>query len=147
MSSSPSAVPTVARTEDATVPGPVLDASAVLAANFDEAGSDPVAAHLPGAAISAVNLAEVLAKLRDLGMPDTTIAAIVEGLQLTILPFEAALAEDSARLRPLTRPAGLSLGDRVCLATARLCGVPALTADRAGARPPAETEVRIELVR
>lgn len=80
-------------------------------------------------------------------MPDTTIAAIVEGLQLTILPFEAAHAEDSARLRPLTRAAGLSLGDRACLATARLCGVPALTADRAWARLPAETEVRIELVR
>lgn len=126
---------------------PVLDASAVLAAIFDEAGSDQVAAHLPGGAISAVNLAEVLAKLRDLGMPDATVEAIMEDLQLTILPFEAAHARDSARLRTLTRAAGLSLGDRACLATARLRRAPALTADRAWARLPAETEVKIELVR
>ena len=129
------------------MPSPVLDASAVLTAIFDEAGSAQVAAHLPGGAISAVNFAEVLAKLRDLGMPDATVEAIVEDLQLTILPFEAVHARDSARLRPLTRAAGLSLGDRACLATARLRGATALTADRAWARLPAETGVRIELVR
>jgi ribonuclease VapC len=33
-------------------------------------------------------------------------------------------------LRPLTRHAGLSLGDRACLALAKQLGLPALTTDR-----------------
>ncbi|MCJ2013534.1 type II toxin-antitoxin system VapC family toxin [Methylobacterium sp. J-076] len=129
------------------MPGPVLDASALLAAIFDEAGADRVAEHLPGATLSAVNLAEVLAKLCDLGMPDGTIAAIIEGLQLTILPCDAAHARETARLRRLTRSAGLSLGDRACLATASLGGTTALSADRAWARLPAEAGVQVEWVR
>jgi bifunctional DNA-binding transcriptional regulator/antitoxin component of YhaV-PrlF toxin-antitoxin module len=35
-----------------------------------------------------------------------------------------------ARLRPLTKAAGLGLGDRACLALAKRLGVPALTAER-----------------
>lgn len=69
---------------------PVLDASAVLAVIFEEAGADRVAEHIPGAAISAVNLAEVLAKLRDLGMPETTIEAILEELQPCAVPSRSA---------------------------------------------------------
>lgn len=126
---------------------PVLDASAVLAVIFEEAGADRVAEHIPGAAISAVNLAEVLAKLRDLGMPETTIEAILEELQLTIIPFDVAQAHESARLRPMTRSAGLSLGDRACLATAALRGAVALSADRAWARLSDGAGVKIELLR
>ena len=127
--------------------GPVLDASAVLAVIFDEAGADHVAAYLPGAAISAVNLAEVLAKLLDLGMPEATIAAILEDLQLTVIPFEDAHAHKASRLRPVTRAAGLSLGDRACLATAALRGAVALSADRAWARLPQVMGIAIELLR
>lgn len=127
--------------------GPVLDASAVLATIFDEPGAERVAAFIPGAEISTVNLAEVLAKLCDLGMPGETIAAIMDGLQLEAVPFDAAHAQESARLRPLTRSAGLSLGDRACLATVNLRGASALSADRAWARVPAEAGVEIELVR
>jgi ribonuclease VapC len=128
------------------VAGPVLDASAVLAVIFDEAGADRVAAEIPGAEISAVNVAEVLTKLRDLGMPEATIAAILEGLQLTVIPFADAHAREAARLRAATRAAGLSLGDRACLATAALRGATALSADRAWARLP-DLGVRIELLR
>lgn len=40
-------------------------------------------------------------------------------------------AIDVARPRPLTRDAGLSLGDRACLALARRLDAPVLTADTA----------------
>ncbi|BCM87941.1 type II toxin-antitoxin system VapC family toxin [Methylobacterium indicum] len=127
---------------------PVLDASAVLAVIFSEAGADRVAGHLPGARISAVNAAEVMTKLVDLGMPEDTVEAIFEGLQLTIVPFEIAHARASARLRPLTRPAGLSLGDRACLAVAGQLGAPALTTDRAWSRLDGTAiGVTIELLR
>ncbi len=127
--------------------GPVLDASAVLAVIFEEVGADRVAPHIPGAAISAVNIAEVLAKLRDLGMPEPTIETILDELQLTVIPFDDVHARETARLRPVTRSAGLSLGDRACLATAAPRGAVALSADRVWARLPEGMGVRIELRR
>jgi ribonuclease VapC len=130
------------------VADPVLDASAVLAVIFGEAGADRVAGHLPGARISAVNAAEVMTKLVDLGMPEGTVDAIFEGLQLTVLPFEMAHARASARLRTLTRAAGLSLGDRACLAVAGQLDAPAFTTDRAWSRlDGADVGVTIELLR
>jgi PIN domain nuclease of toxin-antitoxin system len=47
----------------------------------------------------------------------------------------------------LTRPAGLSLADRVCLALARRLGLRAMTADRAWRSVSAAIGVEIELIR
>ncbi|MGF3028012.1 type II toxin-antitoxin system VapC family toxin [Methylobacterium aquaticum] len=127
---------------------PVLDASAVLAVIFGEDGADQVAGHLPGARISSVNAAEVMTKLIDLGMPEDTVDAIVEGLQLTIVPFEITHARECARLRTLTRSAGLSLGDRACLAVAKQLDAHAFTTDQAWSRlDSAAVGVTIELLR
>jgi PIN domain nuclease of toxin-antitoxin system len=49
---------------------------------------------------------------------------------ITVEPFTLADAVEAAGLRPLTAKAGLSLGDRSCLALARRLGTPALTADQ-----------------
>jgi len=57
----------------------------------------------------------------------------VLGEVLAILPLDEAAAETIAALRAGTRRAGLSLGDRACLALARSLEVPALTMDRAWA--------------
>jgi PIN domain nuclease of toxin-antitoxin system len=48
-----------------------------------------------------------------------------------------------ARLRPITKPQGLSLADRTCLALAGRLGVPALTADRAWADAQVAAEVKL----
>ena len=48
---------------------------------------------------------------------------------IAVEPFTAADAVEFARLRPLTRAHGLSLGDRACLALA-----PVVTADTAWSR-------------
>ncbi len=108
----------------------VLDASAVLAEVFDEPGADAVFDALQsGAAISAVNVAEVAAKLHTAGWADEDVALVFEGID--IVPFDARHALLSGRYRPATRSLGLGLGDRACLATANLQQCPALTADRA----------------
>ncbi|MHC2109116.1 type II toxin-antitoxin system VapC family toxin [Methylobacterium sp. CM6246] len=125
----------------------VLDASAVLAVIFDEAGAERVASHLPGAMISTVNVAEVMTKLFDLGMPQATVEDIFAGLQLTILPFDLEQAAEAAHLRIHTREAGLSLGDRACLATAKRQGAPALTSDKAWKGLKRAVGVKIELIR
>ena len=114
---------------------PVLDASALLAHLRDEPGADVVAEAIAGGAvISTVNLAEVFSRVADRGEDPAKLAAeltqsgLLDGA-ITVEPFTAADAIDTARLRPLTRVAGLSLGDRACLALARRLDAPALIAD------------------
>ncbi|MBO0778869.1 MAG: type II toxin-antitoxin system VapC family toxin [Ktedonobacteraceae bacterium] len=110
----------------------VLDASALLALLNAESGNEQVVeAMSAGAAISLVNLSEVVAKLSEAGMPEAVIHKTLDSLGLDMVSFDAALAYQAGLLRPLTRHAGLSLGDRACLALAKNLGLPALTADRA----------------
>ena len=97
----------------------VLDASAVLALMDAEPGGDAVAAVLPGALLSSVNLAEVVSKLAERGMPAAQAHADALALGIDVVAFDVELALDAGALRPLTRAAGLSLGDRCCLALAR----------------------------
>lgn len=123
----------------------VLDASAVLALLHREAGADVVLRHLDNAVVSAVNLAEVAARLADHGMPAAEIREVVGSIGVEIVPFDEPRAYDTASLRSLTRAKGLSLGDRACLALARERGVPAVTADRAWAA--LDLGIEIELIR
>jgi ribonuclease VapC len=117
-------------------PGIVLDASALLALLRGETGADKVNAALSGtAAINAINWAEVLSTLADLGDPPDEVCARltdsgVLGQTLLLWPADEALAVEIARLRTTTRPFGLSLGDRACLALALQLNLPVLTADR-----------------
>lgn len=109
----------------------VLDASAVLALLHDEAGADRVEASLGKAAMSAVNWAEVAGLLDARGLPAAPLRATVEALGVAIRPFDAADADVAGSLFTATREAGLSLGDRACLATAQVLAATVLTADRA----------------
>lgn len=111
--------------------GVVLDASAVLALLRRERGWERVADALPGARISAVNLSEVAAKLADAGMPEDAARAALGALTLDVVPFDEEQAWASGQLRVATRSAGLSLGDRACLALGIARGVSVVTMDRA----------------
>ncbi len=55
----------------------------------------------------------------------------MEALGLLIVPFGFEDAERAAALWSKTTQAGLSLGDRACLALASRLSLPVLTADRA----------------
>lgn len=120
----------------------VIDASAVMAVLRGEAGADSVESYLPVGVISAVNVAEVVSRLIDFGAaPDVALRAL-DGLQVSILPFDTATALEAGVLRQSTRARGLSLGDRACIATAKLLGTPVVTADRAWA----ELDLGVEVV-
>ena len=121
----------------------VLDASALLALLNAETGAESVAAALPDAAVSAVNLSEVAAKLAEAGMPEKAIRDALHTLPLVITPFDREQAYEAGLLRPSTRGMGLSLGDRGCLSLAKRLGVPALTADKSWARLAVGVKVRV----
>jgi len=109
----------------------VLDASALLALLQNERGAEYVRRRVPGAVMSAVNLAETGSKLADLGFSAAEIREAMIEIGIEVSPFDIDQAIASSVLRAATRPAGLSVGDRACLALAQLLGLPALTADRA----------------
>jgi ribonuclease VapC len=125
----------------------VLDASAVLALLFEEPGAEVVRAQLRTGVIGAANLAEVLAKLSDHGLPAVEAVRAVTILGLEVAPMTAAQAGRSAELRSLTRSVGLSLGDRACLALAAELGALALTADRIWDAVAVAAGVSVQVIR
>jgi len=108
-----------------------------------ERGAEAVEASLPGAWLSTVNLAEVIGKLVERGMPASDARAAVEALGVELVDFDAEQASATGALRKTTRDIGLSIGDRACLALAKSRAVPAITADRAWAGLPGHQVVLI----
>lgn len=108
----------------------IIDASAILAAILGETGGDAVFDMLEDAAVSTVNVAEVYtyAALNDL--PTDAIDAFFADTGIEIASFDQQQAVTAGRLASITRKAGLSLGDRSCLALAKTRGAEVLTADR-----------------
>lgn len=112
-------------------PRKLLDASALLAYLQREPGFEAVREALrEGAAIGAVNLAEVAGKLKARGKDPERIVRRLVAMGLEVLPFTLEEALEAGALDPLTRPLGLSLGDRACLAAGKVRGLAVLTADR-----------------
>lgn len=97
----------------------VIDASALLALLRKERGGDTVADVLADAAMSTVNLSEVVAHYARSGSGERDIHSLLDTLEFERIPFDDDLAYAAGMLIPLTRSAGLSLGDRACLALAR----------------------------
>jgi len=119
-----------ARTPEKSVSSVVLDASAVLAVILAETGAEAIIPRLPGAFLSCVNLAEVATRAFDLGKPLEETAREIGRLPLHIAAYDAEQAYVTASLRAASRPLGLSLGDRACLALAMTRKATVLTGDR-----------------
>lgn len=108
----------------------VLDASALLAMLKEEPGGSRVASVITSARMSAVNFAEVVSHFVHNGMPAAQVDEMLRPLPIVIAPADADLARLAGRLRSVTAEAGLSLGDRFCLALALRDGLPAWTVDK-----------------
>lgn len=109
----------------------VLDASALLALLNSEVGAAEVAEFVAaGARISTVNLSEIAARLTESGMPERQVRVVLQSLELDVVDFDQDVAYATGFMRATTRAAGLSLGDRACLALAQHLGEAAVTADR-----------------
>ena len=119
----------------------VLDASAILALLNKETGSEEVLKFIGKAAMSTVNLSEVIAKLA--GIPKEDIRQIISHLNLEVIDFNQEQALKSGILRPITKSIGLSFGDRACLALGIILNQPVLTTDRLWGSINVGVEVRL----
>ncbi len=120
----------------------LLDASALLALVKQETGAEHVMAEIEHAAINIINLTEVVTKLFDAGLSTEAIQKVLTPLNLSIIPFDEEMVYEAGRLRISTKKIGLSLGDRACLATARVLGIPVLTADRIWLQANVDVDIR-----
>ncbi|MGH6680561.1 MAG: PIN domain-containing protein [Bradyrhizobium sp.] len=119
----------------------MADASAILALLKEEPFEKIEPRRLFGATISAVNLSEVLERLCSGGLSQLEAEEAVTSLDLRVVEFDEPQARLAAYLRPHTRRAGLSLGDRACLALGLNLGRPIITADRAWMRVDVGAEI------
>lgn len=125
----------------------VLDASALLALLRSEPGAKKVEGALTDARMSVVNMAEVASHYHRLGMPAELVDQMLRPLPITLVPADADLCWEVGRLRAVTAEAGLSLGDRFCLALAKRDGLPAWTADRKWKDVAHAAEAKVMLIR
>ena len=93
--------------------------------------------------MNSVNFAEVVQKSVQRGKPVDTLLEELRLLGLEVTPFSPEEGHLAGELVLQTQSAGLSLGDRACLATARLFDAVAVTADRAWGQLDFAVKVRM----
>lgn len=119
----------------------VVDASALLAWTQDEIGGDTVEELIDRLIISTVNWIEVAQKAFAQDVNAALLRSRLERRGLLFAELTIEDAEIAAELRSMTQYAGLSLGDRACLALSVRLGIPALTADRAWSNVDLDIEI------
>lgn len=112
----------------------VLDASAMLALIQEEPGCKAVASAMEDGTVvlvSSVNLCEVGTKLVREGRSPAKVSIGLEPFRDYLVDFEPQHAIAAAELYRVTKPYGLSLADRACLALALSRNATVFTTDRA----------------
>ena len=127
----------------------VLDSSALLAVTQGEKGSDYVMdlMETTDCVVSSVNMAEVASKMLEFGLPSQELKRAIGQFIVDVIDFNQEQAFMCAELRPLTKSAGLSLGDRACLGLAKLMDATAVTSDRSWMNIAETVGVKVQLIR
>jgi ribonuclease VapC len=126
----------------------VLDSSVILAYLLDEQGREAAEQAIAARGIiCSVNLAEVMSRLMRDQADAAASADVLLALPVTVADLDARLAIDMGAMVAQTRPLGLSLGDRACLALARRERLPTLTADRIWLQAGTLIGVEVRLIR
>ena len=125
----------------------ILDASALVAMLREEPGGEKVADAIADARMSVFNYAEVVSYFIRAGMDKHDIDAMLDPLPIELVSADKNLARLAGNLRGPTGDAGLSLGDRFCLALAKHEGLPAWTADKEWKRIADAAEVEVVIIR
>jgi ribonuclease VapC len=114
----------------------VLDSTAVLALLYLEPGHQYVKEVLNKSAVSAVNLAEIINKLAQMGPMPEAVRVSLAKLELQVEDWSEDMAYRSVEFSRFNKSHGLSLGDRACLTLAKQLRATAVTSDRTWRRLP-----------
>lgn len=125
----------------------VLDASAVIALLKGERGATKVAGVVADAAVGVFNQAEVVSHFVHLGAPLDEIRSMLGALPYTVYAADEALAWEAGALRAKTSAAGLSLGDRFCLALGKRLERPVYTANRVWKDIAVDAALKVVVIR
>lgn len=121
----------------------VLDASVILAVLFEEPGLEGLIEELSDAVVSTVNLSEVVAKLVLRGVDAEDAWTIALGVTEEIVAFDREQAKRAGEMAAETRRAGLSFGDRACLALGVVLDAPVYTTERSWSNIDVGARVRV----
>jgi len=108
----------------------VIDASAALAFLKRETGWEQMPAYLGRGMMSTVNFAEIVQSLHRSGRDADRHLRLLDASGVRFVDADRKLARLAGDLERTTKPIGLSLADRFCLALALLHKVPLVTADK-----------------
>jgi PIN domain nuclease of toxin-antitoxin system len=123
----------------------VLDTSAVLAWLREEPGAEVVHPLLSAAVMSAANWSETWQKLHQHGVDADRVTKRLRILGVRVEPLTEADAVTAAILWSRTRSAGLSLGDRCCLALGTRLDLTTVTANTAWA--DLDLDIPVQIIR
>ena len=107
----------------------IFDTSALLAIINNEPGAEVVQNHISSAGMCTANIAEVVTYLvRNDYTDEIKLQQIINLVKPIALDVPTAI--NAGTMTNITKKLGLSLGDRSCLATAKLLDIPVYTADK-----------------
>lgn len=127
----------------------VMDASAILALMQAEKGWEVVDELIQDqqCVASCVNIAEVGTRMFDKGLAPSQLERTLKETNIEPVDFDLEQSTLCAELRLSTKFAGLSLGDRACLALAKLMDGTAVTSDRAWLDIAEITQIKVKMIR
>jgi ribonuclease VapC len=127
----------------------VMDASAMLALMQAEKGWEVVDDLIreQQCVASCVNIAEVGTRMIDKGLAPSQLERALKELDIQPVDFDLEQSTLCAELRLSTKFAGLSLGDRACLALTKLMDGTAVTSDRAWLDIAEITQIKVKMIR
>jgi ribonuclease VapC len=127
----------------------VMDASAILALMQAEKGWEVVDDLIreQQCVASCVNIAEVGTRMIDKGLAPSQLERTLKELDIQPVDFDLEQSTLCAELRLSTKHAGLSLGDRACLALTKLMDGTAVTSDRAWLDIAEVTQIKVKMIR
>ncbi len=120
----------------------LLDTSCFVRIIQREKGYESILPLVQDAAISIVNLAELVTVMISRGIHSDPRPTILKTIQ-TIVPFTEEIAFLTGELVRKTEKLGLSLGDRACIATSMIHNIPVYTCDRPWAKLDLDCEIRL----